>query len=85
MLLLEQPKRDYYRPSFKLEQVEEVKAGMVTWWIGINFNINISNVIKWVKNKVKLIDVAKPVCKNHFPIRRATKYVDLYKALEKKI
>ena len=30
MLLLQQSKRHYYRTSFKLEQVEEVKAGMVT-------------------------------------------------------
>ena len=50
-----------------------------------NFNINISNAINWVKNKVKLIDAAKPVCKNHFQIQRAAKYVDLYKTLDKKI
>ena len=49
-----------------------------------NFNINISNAIKWVKNKVKLIDAAKPACKNHFQIQSAAKDVDLYKALEKK-
>ena len=49
-----------------------------------NFNVSRSNVIKWVQQKEKLIDAAKSEYKNHLKIRRATKYVNLYKALEKK-
>ena len=49
-----------------------------------NFNVSRSNVIKWVQQKEKLIDAAKSEYKNHFKIRRATKYVNLYKALKKK-
>ena len=49
-----------------------------------NFNVSRSNVIKWVQQKEKLIDAAKSECENHFKIRRATKYVNLYKALKKK-
>ena len=49
-----------------------------------NFNVSRSNVIKWVQQKEKLIDAAKSEHKNHLKIRRATKYCNLYKALEKK-
>ena len=49
-----------------------------------NFNVSRSNVIKWVQQKEKLIDAAKSEYKNHFKIRRTTKYVNLYKALKKK-
>ena len=49
-----------------------------------NFNVSRSNVKKWVQQKEKLIDAAKSEYKNHLKIRRAAKYVNLYKALEKK-
>ena len=50
-----------------------------------NFNVSRSNVIKWVQQKEKLIDDAKSEYKNHIKIRRTTKYVNLYKALEKSL
>ena len=50
-----------------------------------NFNVSRSNVIKWAQQKEKLIDAAKSECENHFKIRRATKYVNLYKALKKSL
>ena len=49
-----------------------------------NFNVSRSNVIKWVQQKEKLIDASNSEYKNHLKIRRATKYINLYKALEKK-
>ena len=52
--------------------------------VALSFNVSRSNVIKWVKQKQKLIDAAKSECKNHLKIRRATKYINLYKVLEKK-
>ena len=52
--------------------------------VALSFNVSRSNVIKWVKQKQKLIDVAKSEYKNHLKTRRATKYVNLYKVLEKK-
>ena len=42
------------------------------------------NVIKWVQQKEKLIDAAKSEYKNHLKIKLAPKYVNLYKAPEKK-
>ena len=48
-----------------------------------NFNVSRSNFIKRVRNKEKLIDATKTEYKNHFKINFATKYVSLYKALEK--
>ena len=83
-ILLGQPKRRSYRPSFKLETVEEVEAGMHSDEVAQNFNVSRSNVIKWVQQKEKLIDAAKSENKNHLKIRRAAKYVNLYKDLEKK-
>ena len=83
-ILLGQPKRRSYRPSFKLETVEEVEAGMHPDEVAQNFNVSRSNVIKWVQQKEKLIDAAKSEYKNHLKIRRATKYVNLYKAIKKK-
>ena len=50
-----------------------------------NFNVSRSNVMKWVQQKEKLIDAAKSEYKNHFKIRRTTKYVNLYKALKKSL
>ena len=82
-ILLGQPKRRSYRPSFKLESVEEVEAGMLPDEVAQNFNVSRSNVIKWVQHKEKLIDAAKS--RNYLKIRRKTKYVNLYKALEKSL
>ena len=82
-ILLGQPKRRSYRPSFKLESVEEVEAGMLPDEVAQNFNVSRSNVIKWVQHKEKLIDAAKS--RNYLKIRRETKYVNLYKALEKSL
>ena len=78
-ILLGQPKRRSYRPSFKLESVEEVEAGMLPDEVAQNFNVSRSNVIKWVQHK----DAAKS--RNYLKIRRKTKYVNLYKALEKSL
>ena len=52
--------------------------------VALSFNVSRSNVIKWVKQKQNLIDAVKSEYKNHLKIRRATKYVNLYKVLEKK-
>ena len=82
-ILLGQPKRRSYRPSFKLKTVEEVEAGMHLDEVAQNFNVSRSNVIKCVQQKEKLIDAAKSEYRKHLKIRRATKYVNLYKALEK--
>ena len=82
-ILLGQPKRRSYRPSFKLESVEEVEAGMLPDEVAQNFNVSRSNVMKWVQHKEKLIDAAKS--RNYLKIRRKTKYVNLYKALEKSL
>ena len=49
----------------------------------LSFNVSRSNVIKWVNQNRKLIDAAKSEYKNHLKVRRATKYVNLYKVLEK--
>ena len=76
-------KKTSYRP-FKLETVEEVEAGMHPDEVALSFNVSRSNVIKQVKQNQKLIDAAKYEYKNHLKIRRATKYVNLYKVLEKK-
>ena len=84
-ILLGQSKRWSYWPSFKLETVEEVEAGMHPDEVAQNFNVSRSNVIKWVQQKEKLIDDAKSEYKNHIKIRWATKYVNLYKALEKSL
>lgn len=50
-----------------------------------NFNVSRSNIIKWVKNNEKLIDVAKCKYKNHLNIRHPTKYVNLYRVLQKSL
>ena len=84
-ILLGQPKKRSYRPSFKLETVEEVEASMHPDEVAQNFNVNRSYVIKWVQQKEKLIGAAKSEYKNHLKVRRATKYVNLYKALETKL
>ena len=51
--------------------------------MALSFNVSRSNANKWVKQKQKLIDAAKSEYKNHLKIRRVTKYVNLYKVLEK--
>ena len=52
--------------------------------VALSFNVSRSNVIKWVKQKQKLIDAPKSEYKNHLKIRRVTKHVNLYKVPEKK-
>ena len=52
--------------------------------VALSFNVSRSSVIKWVKQKQKLIDASKSEYKNHLKIRPAAKYVNLYKVLEKK-
>ena len=52
--------------------------------VALSFNVSRSNVIKWVKQKQKLIDAAKSEYENNLKIRRAIKCVNLYKVLEKK-
>ena len=49
-----------------------------------HFNISRSNVIKWVKNKSKIVAAASSEYGNHLTICRSTKYVKFYKELEKK-
>ena len=83
-ILLGQPNRRSYRPSLKLATVEEAEVGMYPDEVDQNFNVSTSNVTKWVQQKKKLIDAAKSEYKNCLKIRRATKYVNLHKALEKK-
>ena len=83
-ILLGQPKRRSHRPSFKLETVEEVEVGVHPDEVAQNFNFSRSNVIKWVQQKKNLINAAKSEYKNNLKIRRATKYVNLYKAIKKK-
>ena len=82
-ILLGQPKRRSYQPSFKLQSIEEVEAGMLPDEVAQNFNVSRSNVIKWVQHKEKLIGGAKS--RNYLKIRRVTKYVNLDKALEKSL
>ena len=81
-ILLGQLKRCYW-PSFKLETIEEVEAGMHPDEVAQNFNVSRSNVLKWVQQKKKQIDAAKSEYNNHLKIRRARNYVNLYKALRK--
>ena len=45
-VLLDQPKRQSYRTSFKLATVEEVEATMHPDEVAQNYNVSRSNVIK---------------------------------------
>ena len=45
-ILIGQPKRRSYRPSFKLETVKEVEAGMHPDEVALRFNVSRSNVNK---------------------------------------
>ena len=65
--------------------VDEVEAGSHPDDVPRHFNIKRSNVIKWVKNKSKIAAAAaSSEYRNHLKIRLSTKYVELYKELEKK-
>lgn len=82
---MSQPKICCCWPSFKLQLLEEVEDGIPTNEVVQNFNVSRSNIIKWVKNNEKLIDVAKCKYKNHLNIRHPTKYVNLYRVLQKSL